>query len=113
MHQADLIHAAVATERMLKGEIESLRVPANPLDVLAQQTVAACALEALDVEAWFDTVRRTRARSPRCPAPPTRRCWTCSPAATRPTSSPSCGRASSGTATRAPSPGVPAPSGSR
>jgi ATP-dependent Lhr-like helicase len=58
VHQADLIHAAVATDRMLKGEIESLRVPANPLDVLAQQTVAACALEVLEVEAWFDTVRR-------------------------------------------------------
>ena len=59
VHQADLIHAAVATERMLQGEIESLRVPANPLDVLAQQTVAACAIDELEVEAWFDTVRRS------------------------------------------------------
>jgi ATP-dependent helicase Lhr and Lhr-like helicase len=59
VHQADLIHAAVTTDRMLKGEIEALRVPANPLDVLAQQTVAACALEQLEVEAWFDTVRRS------------------------------------------------------
>ncbi|WP_375407562.1 DEAD/DEAH box helicase, partial [uncultured Amnibacterium sp.] len=58
VHQADLIHAAVAADRMLKGEIESIRVPANPLDVLAQQTVAACAIETLEVEAWFDTVRR-------------------------------------------------------
>ena len=59
VHQADLIHAAVAADRMLKGEIESLRVPANPLDVLAQQTVAACALEQLDVEGWLETVRRS------------------------------------------------------
>jgi ATP-dependent Lhr-like helicase len=59
VHQADLIHAAVATERMLRGEIEALRVPANPLDVLAQQTVAACAIDELEVEAWFDTVRRS------------------------------------------------------
>ena len=59
VHQADLIHAAVATDRMLRGEIESLRVPANPLDVLAQQTVAACAIDELEVEAWFDTVRRS------------------------------------------------------
>ncbi|WP_375389489.1 DEAD/DEAH box helicase, partial [uncultured Amnibacterium sp.] len=59
VHQADLIHAAVTTDRMLRGEIEALRVPANPLDVLAQQTVAACALEQLEVEAWFDTVRRS------------------------------------------------------
>ena len=32
---------------------------ANPLDILAQQTVAATALEALDVDAWFETVRRS------------------------------------------------------
>ncbi len=59
VHQADLIHAAVATDRMLRGELESIRIPANPLDVLAQQTVAASAMEELDVEAWFDTVRRS------------------------------------------------------
>jgi len=58
-HRADLIHAAVAAERMVTGAIESLRVPANPLDILAQQTVAACALEPIDVETWFDTVRRS------------------------------------------------------
>ncbi|HEY0374492.1 MAG TPA: ATP-dependent helicase [Amnibacterium sp.] len=58
-HQADLIHAAVAADRMVRGEIESLRVPANPLDVLAQQTVAAAALDTIDVEAWFDVVRRS------------------------------------------------------
>ena len=59
LHQADLIHAAVTTDRMLRGELESIRIPANPLDVLAQQTVAACALEELEMEAWFDTVRRS------------------------------------------------------
>ncbi|MDH2443830.1 ATP-dependent helicase [Amnibacterium sp. CER49] len=59
LHQADLIHAAVATDRMLQGQIEAIRVPANPLDVLAQQTVAACALDSIDVEGWFDTVRRS------------------------------------------------------
>ncbi|WP_025156551.1 ATP-dependent helicase [Leifsonia aquatica] len=58
-HRADLIHSAVATERMMSGLIETLRVPANPLDILAQQTVAACALEALDADDWFDTVRRS------------------------------------------------------
>ena len=36
-----------------------MRVPANPLDVLAQHTVAACALEPLDADGWFDTVRRS------------------------------------------------------
>ncbi|TFB72552.1 ATP-dependent helicase [Cryobacterium glaciale] len=58
-HRADLIHAAVAAERMVAGAIESLRVPTNPLDILAQQTVAACALESIEVETWFDTLRRS------------------------------------------------------
>ena len=54
----DLVGAAVTAERMREGLIEALVVPANPLDVLAQQTVAAAALEPLDVETWFDLVRR-------------------------------------------------------
>lgn len=58
-HRADLIHSAVATERMTAGLIESLRVPANPLDILAQQTVAAAALEPIDADDWFDIVRRS------------------------------------------------------
>ncbi|MCX5044492.1 ATP-dependent helicase [Aldersonia sp. NBC_00410] len=58
-HRTDVIHCAVASMRMTAGQIESLRIPANPLDVLAQQTVAACALEPLDVDVWFDAVRRT------------------------------------------------------
>ena len=55
----DLVGAAVTAERMREGAIERLSVPANPLDVLAQQTVAACALEPVEVEAWFDVVRRS------------------------------------------------------
>ncbi|MGO4592839.1 DEAD/DEAH box helicase [Leifsonia sp. 2TAF2] len=58
-HRADLIHSAVATERMTAGLIESIKVPANPLDILAQQTVAATALEPIDADDWFDTVRRS------------------------------------------------------
>ena len=58
-HRADLVHSAVTVERMLAGSIEELSVVANPLDVLAQQTVAACALDSLDVEEWFSAVRRT------------------------------------------------------
>ncbi|MCI0159034.1 ATP-dependent helicase [Leifsonia shinshuensis] len=58
-HRADLIHSAVATERMVGGLIETLKVPANPLDILAQQTVAATALEPLDADEWFDAVRRS------------------------------------------------------
>ena len=58
-HRTDLISCAVSVQRMRRGEIESMRVPANPLDVLAQHTVAACALEPLNADEWFDTVRRS------------------------------------------------------
>ncbi len=58
-HRADVLHTAVVTERMLHGQIESLTVPKNPLDILAQQTVAAAALNPLDVEAWYETVKRS------------------------------------------------------
>ncbi|WP_459549439.1 ATP-dependent helicase [Nocardia sp. X0981] len=58
-HRTDVVRCAVAAQRMLSGQIEALRIPAHPLDILAQQTVAACALEPLDIDAWFDTVRGT------------------------------------------------------
>ncbi|RBO85620.1 ATP-dependent Lhr-like helicase [Nocardia puris] len=58
-HRTDVIHCAVAAQRMVSGQIEELRIPAHPLDILAQQTVAACALEPLDVDAWFTVVRGT------------------------------------------------------
>lgn len=58
-HRTDLLGCAVTVRRMLDGDIETLQVPANPLDILAQHTVAACALEHMDVEKWFDVVRRS------------------------------------------------------
>ena len=58
-HRTDLIGCAVTVRRMLAGEIETMRVPTNPLDVLAQHTVAASALEPLDADRWFDAVRRS------------------------------------------------------
>ncbi|MCG5431687.1 ATP-dependent helicase [Mycobacterium sp. MYCO198283] len=58
-HRTDLIGCAVSVQRMLAGEIETLKVPANPLDVLAQHTVATCALEPVDADRWFDAVRRS------------------------------------------------------
>ena len=57
-HRLDVLHATVTSERMTAGLIEELHVLANPLDVLAQQTVAHVALEPCDVEEWFDQVRR-------------------------------------------------------
>ena len=57
-HRADLVHTAVAVERMRAGAIESLHVPANPLDVLAQQVVAATSVDEWDVDELFQVVRR-------------------------------------------------------
>lgn len=57
-HRGDLAQTAVAVQRMRTGGIESLRVPANPLDVLAQQVVAATALDTWAVDELFDLVRR-------------------------------------------------------
>ncbi|WP_434810710.1 Lhr family ATP-dependent helicase [Microbacterium sp. bgisy189] len=58
-HRGDVLHTAVVTERMLAGKIEAIAVPSNPLDILAQQTIAASALAPIDVEEWFETVRRS------------------------------------------------------
>ncbi|MDN4174151.1 ATP-dependent helicase [Nocardioides sp. SOB77] len=58
-HRGDLAQTAVAVERMRSGAIESLRVPANPLDVLAQQVVAATAMEPWQADELYDLVRRT------------------------------------------------------
>ena len=58
-HRGDLAQTAVAVERMRSGAIESMRVPTNPLDVLAQQVVATTALEAWAVDDLYDLVRRS------------------------------------------------------
>ncbi|QKT06748.1 ATP-dependent helicase [Gordonia sp. X0973] len=57
-HRTDLIHTTVAAARMRDGLIERLTIPSNPLDVLAQQTIAAAAVADLDVDEWYETVRR-------------------------------------------------------
>nr|WP_288869699.1 ATP-dependent helicase [uncultured Corynebacterium sp.] len=57
-HRSDLVQTAVTVPRMRQGLIEELHTPRSPLDVLAQQTVAAVAVEDLDVDEWYDTVRR-------------------------------------------------------
>ncbi|MES9521414.1 ATP-dependent helicase [Streptomyces capoamus] len=57
-YRGDLVQAAVVTERMRSGSIESLRVPANPLDVLAQQLVAMTALESWQFDDLLAMVRR-------------------------------------------------------
>ncbi|MFD5328419.1 ATP-dependent helicase [Streptomyces sp. NPDC127092] len=57
-YRGDLVQSAVVTERMRSGSIESLRIPANPLDVLAQQLVAMVALDSWQFDDLLATVRR-------------------------------------------------------
>ena len=94
--RGDLLECAVVAKAMRAGEIEETRIPRNPLDVLAQQIVAICADEEISVD---DLTRSYGAptRSPSSRARRSRTSSTCSPGATRPTSSPSCVRGSSGT----------------
>ncbi|MGI9155393.1 MAG: DEAD/DEAH box helicase, partial [Marmoricola sp.] len=58
-HRGDLVPTAVAVERMRSGGIEALSVPANPLDVLAQQVVAATAMDSWPVDELYSVVRRS------------------------------------------------------
>jgi len=57
-YRGDLLETAVVVDRMLRGEIETTRVPRNPLDVLAQQIVAMTAIEAWSVAALAELVHR-------------------------------------------------------
>ncbi|GAA2625285.1 ATP-dependent helicase [Streptomyces axinellae] len=57
-YRGDLVQSAVVTERMREGAIEALRVPSNPLDVLAQQIVAMAAADTWDVDELLALVRR-------------------------------------------------------
>ncbi len=55
--RADLLEAAVVARRMQEGAIEETVVPRNPLDVLAQQIVAICAEEEIEVDELHELVR--------------------------------------------------------
>jgi ATP-dependent Lhr-like helicase len=58
-YAADLVQAAVVADRMQAGAIEELRIPRNPLDVLAQQVVAMAALDDWPVDELEAVVRRS------------------------------------------------------
>jgi len=55
--RGDLLPCAAAARAMLSGQVESTRYPRNPLDVLAQQVVAAVAMDDWQAEALYDRVR--------------------------------------------------------
>jgi len=56
-HRADLVEAAVVSHRMQHGLIESTRYLRNPLDVLAQQIVAMCAMDDWPIDKLAELVR--------------------------------------------------------
>ena len=53
-----IIGTAASIECMRSGDIETLTIPCTPLDVLAQQTVAAAAMDDLKPDDWYVTVRK-------------------------------------------------------
>ncbi|MBO0824629.1 MAG: DEAD/DEAH box helicase, partial [Actinobacteria bacterium] len=57
-YQGDLVQSTVVTQRMRAGQIEELRMPRNPLDVLAQQIVAMTAMDPWHVDELELLVRR-------------------------------------------------------
>ena len=56
--RGDLLESAAVVEGMLEGRIETTVVPRKPLDVLAQQVVAMCAMEEWKVDEMAAVVRR-------------------------------------------------------
>ncbi|HEU5355479.1 MAG TPA: ATP-dependent helicase [Actinocrinis sp.] len=56
--RGDLLQAAVVAERMRGGKIEAIAPVRNPLDVLAQQLVAMCAVDSWDTGELLDLLRR-------------------------------------------------------
>ncbi|HLZ94119.1 MAG TPA: DEAD/DEAH box helicase [Candidatus Dormibacteraeota bacterium] len=56
--RGDLLETAAVVEGMLEGRIEATVVPRKPLDVLAQQVVAMCAMDEWKVDDLAATVRR-------------------------------------------------------
>ena len=57
-YRGDLVQTAVVSERMRGGEIEELRYPRNPLDVLAQQIVAMVSMDEWTVDDLESLVKR-------------------------------------------------------
>ncbi len=57
-YQGDLVQATVVAGRMRGGAIEELRMPRNPLDVLAQQIVAMTAMDDWTVDDLLAVTRR-------------------------------------------------------
>ncbi|MDW8099272.1 MAG: DEAD/DEAH box helicase [Anaerolineae bacterium] len=58
LHREDLMEAAAIARGMLRGDVEPIYSPRNPLDVLAQQVVAMVAVETWRVDELYALVRQ-------------------------------------------------------
>ena len=111
-HRADLVHTAVAVERMRRAR--SRRSESRPTRSMCSPSrwwprPRSTPGTSTSCSTWSAGLRRSRhSRAAR-----TTRRSTCCAGATRATSSPSCARASSGTGSRAPWPRAQVPSGLR
>ncbi|MGC4114000.1 MAG: DEAD/DEAH box helicase [Myxococcales bacterium] len=56
--RGDLVACAALTEAMRQSDVEPIRYPRNPLDVLAQQIVAMAAMDVVDADEAFALARR-------------------------------------------------------
>lgn len=56
-HRADLLEATVVAHRMQQGLVESTYLLRNPLDVLAQQIVAMCAMDDWPIDRLAQVIR--------------------------------------------------------
>jgi ATP-dependent Lhr-like helicase len=54
----DLIECAALVQAMRAGDLDRLEIPPQPLDVLMQQMVAACAAESWNEDALYSVLRR-------------------------------------------------------
>ncbi|HEX4421596.1 MAG TPA: DEAD/DEAH box helicase, partial [Kofleriaceae bacterium] len=57
--RGDLLEATVVAQKMLEGEVETIRVPDSALDVLAQQIVAMVAVDAWKLDDLERLIHRT------------------------------------------------------
>jgi ATP-dependent Lhr-like helicase len=58
-YRGDLLEATAVVRRMREGLVEEMRYSRNPIDVLAQQIVAATAVDEWDVDELYALVRRS------------------------------------------------------
>ncbi len=57
----DLLEQAALVRKMRAGVLDKLEIPPHPIDVLMQQTVAACGAESWEIDSLYEVFRRAYA----------------------------------------------------